>query len=62
LILYEDRTQDWKDLEMDNTMKIIYMLLRRERINKNLYFIKGKLCSAIAAVLVLTVQVCDIHC
>lgn len=41
LILYEDRTQDWKDLEMDNTMKIIYMLLRRERINKNLYFIKG---------------------
>lgn len=54
LILYEDRTQDWKDLEMDNTMKIIYMLLRRERINKNLYFIKGKFCSSIAALLVLT--------
>lgn len=54
LILYEDRTQDWKDLEMDNTMKIIYMLLRRERINKNLYFIKGKFCSSITASLLLT--------
>lgn len=56
LILYEDRTQDWKDLEMDNTMKIIYMLLRRERINKNLYFIKGKFCSFITAPLVLTAR------
>ena len=54
LILYEDGTQDWKDLGMDSTMKTIYMLLRRERINKNLYFIKGKFCSSIAAVLVLT--------
>lgn len=53
LILYEDRTQDWKDLEIDNTMKIIYMLLRRERINKNLYFIKGKFCSSIASLLFL---------
>lgn len=41
LILYEDRTQDWKELEKDNTMRIIFMLLRRERITKNLYFIKG---------------------
>lgn len=46
LILYEDGTQEWKDLEMDNTMKIIYMLLRRERIDKNLYFIKGEFCSS----------------
>lgn len=41
LILYEDRTQDWSELEKDNTMRIIFMLLRRERIDKNLYFIKG---------------------
>lgn len=47
LILYEDKTQDWKELEKDNTMRIIYMLLRRERINKNLYFIKGEFCSSV---------------
>lgn len=41
LILYEDHTQDWKELEKDSTMKIIYMLLKRERITKKLYFIKG---------------------
>jgi len=42
LILYEDHTQDWKELEKDSTMKIIYMLLKRERITKKLYFIKGE--------------------
>lgn len=47
LILYEDRTQDWNELEKDNTMRIIFMLLRRERIDKNLYFIKGRFLSFI---------------
>lgn len=63
LILYEDRTQEWKELEKDNTMKIIFMLLRRERINKNVYFIKGEFCSSIIATLLSrVVQGCDIHC
>ena len=47
LILYEDRTQDWNELEKDNTMRIIFMLLRRERIDKNVYFIKGRFLSFI---------------
>lgn len=41
LILYGEGTQDWIDLEKDNTMKIFHMLLRRERVDKTLYFIKG---------------------
>lgn len=43
LFLYGEGTQDWNDLEKDNTMKILYMLLRRERVDKTLYFIKGEL-------------------
>ena len=42
LILYEDRTQEWKELQIDDTMNIISLLLRREKLKKNLYFIKGE--------------------
>jgi len=40
VVIYDENTREWSDLDHEGTMRTIYTLLRRDR-KRNLYFLKG---------------------